>query len=234
VERGAGAGYFQELAEGVRFIRRDRVVLWLTAVLAFGGLLAEPLYSVILPVYAREVFGSALDLGWMFAGLAGGSIIGGLIYAAIGHRLPRRATLVTGFAGRAATFWVLVAIPPLWMVAGSIVVNATMLEPANPLARTVLQERVPAHLRGRVFGAIMAVSGMTRPVGMLAYGFLLSGFGLGTTLWILAAVNMIVPVAIILIPAFHDMAMPREREPGPADRETRAGGVRTATGGVSR
>jgi MFS family permease len=233
-KRAVGTGYFQELAEGVRFIRRDRVILWSTVVLALGGLLAEPLYSVVLPVYAREVFGSALDLGWMFAGLAGGSIVGGLIFAAIGHRLPRRATLITGFAGRAATFWVLVAIPPLWIVAGSIVVNATMLEPCNPLYRTMLQERVPAHLRGRVFGAIMAVSGMTRPIGMLAYGFLLSGAGLGTTLWVLATVNLIVPAAIVLVPAFHDMAAPREQEQETARREPRTGGARAATGSASR
>jgi hypothetical protein len=232
--RQPGTGYFRELAEGLRFIRGDRLIFSLTIVSALGSLLAEPLYSVVLPVYAREVFGSALDLGWMFAGLAGGSILGGIIFAIVGHRLPRRATLIAGFAGRAATFWVLVAIPPLWLVAGSIVVNATMLEPVNPLHQTILQERVPVGLRGRVFSAVGAIGNMTRPVGMLAYGFLLSGVGLETTLWALAAVNVIVPAAIVLMPAFYDMAALGAREQGTGNRERRIEVTSEMTGSTSR
>ena len=63
-------------------------------------------YLALMPVYAREVYGSALDLGFMYAALGGGSIIGATLFAVFGHRLPRRATILTGFTVRALSFWV--------------------------------------------------------------------------------------------------------------------------------
>jgi MFS family permease len=207
----AKQGYFRELAEGLRFVRSDRLLFWMVTIFALGSLLAEPLYAVVLPVYAREVFGSAVDLGIMFAALAGGSILGGLIYALIGHRLPRRVTMIVGFGGRALTFWVLVALPPLWVIALSIVVNAIMLEPVNPMEMTIMQERVPEHMRGRVFSTFAAIGMTTMPVGMIGYGLLLSGIGLESTLWVLASINLIVPLAILVMPAFRDMGPPVAR-----------------------
>jgi MFS family permease len=207
--------YVREMLEGLRFIRGDRLIFWLLIVFAMGGLLAEPLYSVVLPVYANEVFGSALDLGFMFAALAVGSIIGGGIYAVIGYRLPRRLTIVAGFGIRAATFWVLVAMPSLWVIVVAIVVNAIALEPVNPLEMTILQERVPDGMRGRVFGTLMSLGVATMPLGMIGYGFLLSSIGLQQTLWVLAAVNITLPALILLAPAFRDMHAPpvaRERQ----------------------
>jgi len=200
--------YLRELADGFRFIRNDPLLFWMIVTMSMGGLLAEPLYSVILPVYAREVFGEALDLGFMFAGLGAGSIIGGVIYAAAGHRLPRRVTLIGGYLGRALTFWILVTIPPLGIVVASIVINAIVLEPANPLSMTIYQERVPEGMRGRVFGTSRALASITRPIGMIAYGLLLSGIGLEATLYILATVNLIPPAIMFFIPAFRNMRAP--------------------------
>jgi MFS family permease len=208
--------YFKELADGLRLIRNDSVLLWLTVVSALSGLLAEPVYSVILPVYAREVYGKALDLGLMFAALGIGSIFGALIFAIIGHRLPRRGTIVAGFLGRALTFWVLIPFPPLWIVAGSIVVNSTLLEPVNPLSLTVEQERVPEGMRGRYFGTAMALGNITRPIGMIVYGLLIQQVGLETALYVFASVNLILPALIVGMPAFRQMGTPARRPAVPS------------------
>ncbi|MCO5175932.1 MAG: MFS transporter [Thermomicrobiales bacterium] len=209
-ERGS---YLTEIAEGLRFIRGDRLVLGMIAMSTLGSLLAEPLYVVVLPVYARDVLGSALDLGVLYSALGGGSIVGALIYAARGHRLPRRLVYVGGFTVRALTFWLLVLIPPLWIVAGAIVVNATALEPANPLSMTIMQERIPEQMRGRVFGLIGAVSMTTSPIGMLMYGLLLERMGLQTTLLFMAVSNCLVVSLFWFIPVFRQMQTPA-RMPG--------------------
>jgi MFS family permease len=70
---------------------------------------------------------------------------------------------------------------------------------------TILQERVPAELRGRVFGAVMSLSAGAAPLGLVAYGFLLEGIGLRDTLWVLAAVNLLVPLSILLLPAWRSV-----------------------------
>jgi MFS family permease len=215
-ERAERGSYLGELLEGLHFIRGDRLILWMLIVFATGGFLAEPLYSVVLPVYASEVFGSALDLGFMMAALAGGSIAGGIVYGVIGHRLPRRLTYLVGFSVRAATFWVFVTLPSLWVIVLAIVVNAVMLEPSNPLTMTILQERVPDGIRGRVFGTLTALGVAAMPLGMVVYGFLLSSLGLHATLWVLAIVNLALPALILLAPAFRlmdaDGLVPAQRD----------------------
>lgn len=215
VVREARTTYAQELLEGLRFIRRDRLILWLLVVFATGSFIAEPLYTVVFPVYAREVYGSALDLGFMFAALAGGSIIGGVVYGVIGHRLPRRWLFLLGFTVRAASFWVLIAMPSLWVVVLAVVVNAMMLEPSNPMMMTIFQERVPEGMRGRVFGTATSLGIAAMPLGMVGYGLLMSTVGLGNTLWVLAAVNVLLPAMILLAPAFRDMDAPARAEQQP-------------------
>jgi MFS family permease len=212
-ERGS---YLGELLEGLRFVRNDRVILWALVVFSTGGLIAEPLYTVVFPVYAREVYGSALDLGFMMSALAGGSIVGGIIYGVVGYRLPRYWTLLLGFSVRAASFWILIMMPSLWVVVLAVVINAIMLEPSNPMMMTIFQERVPEGMRGRVFGTMTSLGIATMPLGMVGYGFLMSVIGLQQTLWVLAMVNVSLPLLILLAPAFRDLgaATPSAERPG--------------------
>jgi MFS family permease len=197
--------YLGEVAEGFRFIKQDGLIFWLAVSFSLGSLLAEPVYSVIMPVYAKEVYGSALDLGFMYAALGAGSILGALLFAVFGHRMPRRATILTGFTIRALSFWVLVFMPPVGVVVAAIVINATALEPTNPLVMTILQERIPAGMRGRVLGTIGAISAATMPIGMIVYGLLMTELGLQTTLYIFATVNLSVPLVLALVPAIRTL-----------------------------
>ena len=200
--------YASETVAGWRFIRGDRLLYTLMVAFALGSLLAEPVYTVVFPVYANEVFGSAVELGVIFAGLAAGSLVGNALFLALAPRLPRRATIVTGFAVRALTFWVLVPLPPLGVIAGSVALNAVFLEPTNPIWMTIQQERVPEALRGRVFGAFLAIGYAARSVGVLTYGLLLEGIGLRDTLVVLAAVNVVVPLVLWRAPALRTLPSP--------------------------
>jgi MFS family permease len=206
---GESGSYFEEVRAGFRFLRNDPVLLWLIIVLAIGSLLAEPLYGIILPVYAREELGGSVDLGLAFAALAAGSIAGNILYLLVGPRVPRRIILIVGIAMRALTFWVLLALPPLWIVAASIFINALFLEPLNPLIMTIFQERVPAGMRGRVFGASSALSSGAQPLGLLGYGLLIDGAGLYNALIVLAVVNLAMPLAAILAPALRGIERPQ-------------------------
>jgi len=208
--------YLNEIAEGFRFVRNDGLIFWMAASFSLGSLLAEPLYSVIMPVYAREVYGSALDLGFMYGALGGGSIAGALLFAIFGHRLPRRATILFGFTVRALSFWVFVLMPPVGVIVAAVVINATALEPTNPLVMTILQERIPEGMRGRVFGTLMAISATMMPVGMIGYGLLINAVGLEPTLYIFATVNLSLPVILALVPAMRSLGSPPQRTDSPS------------------
>ena len=212
--RGVGAqmtGYLGEVREGFGFIRRDGALATLIVVSALGSLLAEPLWSVVFPVYADRVYGSALDLGVIFGALAAGSLIGNALFFVWGERLPRRPTILVGFTVRVLTLWVLVAMPALEVIVIAVVVNAIFLEPTNPITMTILHERVPEKLRGRVLGAGLSLSYIARSVGLLAYGVLLQVAGLREALIVMAALNGIVPLLIWLAPALGTLDATRTR-----------------------
>jgi MFS family permease len=203
--------YLGEVAEGFRFIRQDGLIFWLAVSFSLGSLLAEPVYSVIMPVYAKEVYGSALDLGFMYAALGAGSILGATLFAIFGHRLPRRATILTGFTVRALSFWVLVFMPPVGFIVVAVVINATALEPTNPMVQTIFQERIPDGMRGRVFGTIGAIAAATMPIGMIVYGLMMTELGLQTTLCIFATINLSVPLVLAVVPAIRALGEPAGR-----------------------
>ncbi len=212
--RGAGAQvtrYLGEVREGFGFIRNDGAISTLIVISALGSLLAEPLWSVVFPVYADRVYGSAVDLGVIFGALAAGSLIGNALFFVWGERLPRRPTILVGFTVRVLTLWVLVAMPPLEVIVAAVVINALFLEPVNPIWMTIMHERVPEELRGRVLGAGLSLSYVARSVGLLAYGVLLQVAGLREALIAMAVLNGIVPLLIWLAPALGTLDATRTR-----------------------
>lgn len=203
-------GYLGEVREGFRFLYSRSVLFWMITAFSLGGLIAEPLYAVILPVYANEIYGSALPLGMIFSALGAGSLVGNLVYAAVAPRLSRSALLFGGFAIRALCFTVLLGVPPWWVIAAAIFVSASTFEPINPMSMSVMQEQVPAGMRGRVFGAVSALGASTLPVGVLIYGALMSELGLETTLAIFVALNVALPMGMLLLPSLRDIPRPDE------------------------
>jgi MFS family permease len=203
--------YLGEVREGFGFIRRDGAISTLILVSVLGSLLAEPLWSVVFPVYAERVLGSAVDLGIIFGALAAGSLIVNALFFVWGERLPRRPTILVGFTVRVLTLWVLVAMPSLEVIVATIVINAIFLEPTNPITMTIMHERVPEELRGRVLGAGLSLSYVARSVGLLAYGVLLEWAGVREALIVMAALNGIVPLLIWLAPALGTLETTRTR-----------------------
>jgi MFS family permease len=130
----------------------------------FGG--------VVQPVYVREVFGSALNLGLLIAANGGGAVIGGLIFAAVGHRLPRHATFVAAFVLTTFRFWVYAAYPSIMVLIVTTLITSIGAGPLNPIIGAVEFERIPPNMRGRVFGAITAGAWLAMPLGMLLGGVL--------------------------------------------------------------
>jgi predicted MFS family arabinose efflux permease len=196
-------GYLRDVAEGFRFLRGNQLLLSMLLAMSIGNLIAEPLYAVILPVYANQELGSAAQLGFIFASLGAGSIVGNLLYVYLQPRLSRSAIYLGGFATRAVCMTVLLTMPPWWAIALAIFIGAVGLEPVNPLSMSIYQEQVPAGMRGRIFGASGAIRAISLPLGIVAYGFLMSGIGLERTLQIFVALNLALPAVMAMIPALR-------------------------------
>ena len=204
-------GYLVELAEGITFIRRGRLVLWMFGIGVAANFLVLPLFAVVLPVYAKQTYGSAVNLGLMLGGFGGGALAGTVFYGTFGHLLPRRATLVSAIVVMGLPFWVLVATPSLVATMGALFVAGFALGPPNPLTYSVLQERTPPRMLGRVLGAGVPLSMVAVPMGMVLCGFALDIFGLSLTLAGISACYLVVGLLSFLTPALRELDEPRER-----------------------
>jgi MFS family permease len=197
--------YLAELAEGIAFIRRDRLVVWMFGIGVVANSLVLPLFAVVLPVFARTTYGSALDLGLMLGGFGSGALAGTVLYGIFGDRLPRRATLVSAILVLGVPFWVLVAMPPLGVAIGALFVAGFALGPPNPLTYSVLQERTPPRMLGRVLGAGVSLSMVGAPIGMVLCGYVLQTLGLRPTLVGISGCYLAVGVLAFLTPALREL-----------------------------
>jgi MFS family permease len=206
---GRGPGrYLADLAEGITFIRRDRLVFWMFGIGVVANFLILPLFAVVLPVYAKQTYGSAVNLGLMLGGFGGGALAGTVFYGTFGHLLPRRATLVSAIVVIGLPFWVLVATPSLVFTMVALFVAGFALGPPNPLTYSVLQERTPPQMLGRVLGAGVSLSMVAVPIGMVLCGYALEIVGLRLTLAGISACYLAVGLLSFLTPALRELDKP--------------------------
>ena len=203
-EKGSGI-YLQELGDGLRFIARDSLLLPLVIMLMLTNLLDAYFGGVLQPVYVKEVYGDALSLGLLLSANGAGAVIGGLIFAAIGHRLPRHGTFVAAFVFTGLRFWVYALYPPAWIMILVTLITSLGAGPINPILGAIQFERVPVHLRGRVFGAITAGVGFAMPLGLLLGGVLTENLGTFNMMLGLAITQFITTLSMAFIPAMKAM-----------------------------
>jgi MFS family permease len=214
-EPSRAEGYARELTEGLRFVRRNRLVLWVVLTYTLTEFLDAPVISVVLPVYADRIFGDPVALGTMLASVGGGALAGSAVYGAIGHRLPRWPTFIGSLVVLQLPFWALATAPSLPLAVAALAVTGFAAGPLNVLLYALIQERTPEGMLGRVFGAFSACGMAAVPLGMVACGYLLDAAGLVTTLIGIAGCYLAVTLVLIATPAL------REMEPGVgSDRET--------------
>jgi MFS family permease len=163
----------------------------------FGG--------VLQPVYVKEVYGEALSLGLLLSANGAGAVVGGLIFAAIGHRLPRHATFVAAFLFTGLRFWIYALYPPAWVLILVTLITSLGAGPINPILGAIQFERIPANMRGRVFGAITAGVGFAMPLGVLLGGVLTENLGTFIMMVGLATAQFMTALSMAFLPAMKEM-----------------------------
>lgn len=204
----AAGGFVTQMAEGWQFLRSVHVLFVLTTIVFFMGFFDSPFFGVVLPVYAKDVLNSSVDLGIMASSLGAGSLLGVLAYGAWGNRVRRAPLLYAGIAMLPVPFWVLGFKPSLIIFSVVLAATGFIFGPLNPLAMTVVHERVPPELYGRVFGLIGSVTMVSAPIGVLAVGFAIQHAGLTGTIFVLAALYSLVCLVTLVQPSLREMEAP--------------------------
>ena len=205
VDKTAPKKYPQEGLDGFRAIRKDAVILAIVVVVMITNFLDAGFGGVVEPYYVKQVFGSAVSLGLLIAASGAGSVLGALIFGAIGHRLSRRITFTVGFTLTAFRFFMFALFPPLpVLIIGQFLLSIGS-GPLNPIIDSVSYERIPANMRGRIFGAIQAGAWIAMPLGVLLGGVLTEALGLIPLLIVMGTIYVVTTLSISLIPAMKGM-----------------------------
>ena len=209
-EQERGGKYFDELREGLKFIYDDKLVLAIVLMIMLTNFLDAIYSGVVQPVFVKQVYGQALDLGLLIAANGAGAVIGALIYSSIGLRFPRHTVFVFGFVLTSLRFFLFATYPPISIAIPFVILASMGAGPLNPIIGAVEFERVPKNMRGRVGGAIGAGAWSAMPLGMLIGGLLTEQLGVRPMLLGLGITYLITTLSMALIPAMREM---NRREP---------------------
>lgn len=146
----------------------------------------------------------------MLAAFGLGSVAGTFLYGPTSKWLftSRRWTLLGCFAV-AGLLRLSIATEPGPIVTTTICLALGLTAgPLNPALSTVMFERVPENMRGRVFALTGAVAMSAAPVGILVSGWAIDGLGLRTTLLCFGSAYLVLVLASLGRRALRDMDNP--------------------------
>jgi MFS family permease len=188
--------YWADLAEGFRFVVRDPLMRLIVALVLVTNLLDAARGSTLMPLYANDRLGGAAALGLLVAVMGGCALAGNIAFGFVAHRVPRRVTFAVCFAlagGPSSAAFALGAPLPVLVVTTALAGLAAGA--INPILGTVELERVPEHMRGRVFGLINAGAWAGVPFGALLGGIAADTIGLALAFGIVAVVYALVTLS---------------------------------------
>jgi MFS family permease len=197
--------YLDELREGLRFIVNDKLMLAIVIMIMATNFLDAVYGGVVQPVFVKQVYSEALNLGLLIAANGGGAVIGALIFSAIGPRLPRHAVFVFGFVLTSLRYFLFATYPPFWLAVAGNFIASMGAGPLNPILGAVQFERIPRTMRGRVGGAIGAGAWSAMPLGMLLGGVLTEQIGVQPMLLGLGLIYIVTTLSMAFIPAMKEM-----------------------------
>lgn len=209
---GEKTSFMRDLADGLHFIRQDRVILTIIVVVMITNFLDAAHFGVVFPVYVNNQFGSPAVLGWVNGVFGAGAFICAVLVGLKGVPWSRRITLGLAFVFVSLRFWFLMLNPGLPVMVGVFALLGLACGFINPILSVVLVERIPADMRARVFGVLTAGVMLATPLAG-AGGLMVDSLGMGPTLAIMGVVYFAATSSLLIVPAMRDMDLPRAALP---------------------
>ena len=198
----SGAETDSSMRVGIKTLWDDKVFRTLSVALLIIAAVYLPTEAVVLPTYFEDVDNPS-GLGFVISALAAGSAVGSFGYGLISALMKRKTLILLILLWSAVSIIPMAFLPPLsvLMLAGFLL--GLSWGPYSPLISTLVQQRVPAHLQGRVFGVQTAVFYAAPPLGMVLAGLSVESYGIKATYIVLAGVLSVTSILVLLTKALR-------------------------------
>jgi MFS family permease len=176
------------IKNGFIYVLNDKPSLAMVTLIATQSLFIFPIITVMMPLYVRMVLGLGPDrLGSLMGASAVGSLVGSIFL--IGLPRNRRVPLMMACAtGVTIAILGLSRGPSFYVAMSLLVLNSLGLATNFGLCSTIVQERAPDYLRGRVSAVFMLSFVGSMPIAALGVPSLSDFIGMRTALAIAAVV----------------------------------------------
>jgi MFS family permease len=185
------------IKDGFRYVAKDKPSLAMIGLIAATTFFIFPIITVMMPLYVRLVLGLGADrLGFLMGASAVGSVVGAIFLISI-PRTKRVPIMMLNVGIVAVAIFSLSRAPSFYLATGLLIFNSLGLAMNFGLANTIVQERAPDYLRGRVSAVFMLSFVGLMPVAGLGITGLSDLIGMRTALAIAAGCYAVIALIVL-------------------------------------
>jgi len=185
------------IKEGFRYIANDRPSLAMLVLIATQSLCIFPIITVMMPLYGKLVLHLGADrVSFLMGASAVGSVVGSLFLI----QLPRSKRVPVMMINAVAVTGAILGLsraPTFYFATALMIINSLGLAMNFALCSTIVQERAPDYLRGRVSGVFMLSFVGIMPIAGLGVTSLSDVIGMPTALMIAAIIYGAITLAVL-------------------------------------
>ena len=192
------SGYFTNLAEGLRHLRTDRIVVVTLIITIIMNMFAFP-YQHMIPVIGSEtLMVGPLLVGLLLATEGFGATIGSLVIAAKARHGGFTRIYTIGSVTFLAAIMLFSLSPSYWTALPALLIGGFSMAGFATMQSVIVITSTPAEFRGRVLGVLAASIG-TGPLGTILVGVFAVWWGANNAVTVLATTGLIMIVGTLII-----------------------------------
>jgi MFS family permease len=190
--------------------------LWTFVAAATIGNFVSAASGVLGPLVAKESLGGATAWALIVSAVGVGSLAGGVLALHVQPRRPMLMATLPLYLFAAPLAMLALELPAVY-IAGVSLLSGAGLMISNTVWETTLQRNVPAEALSRVSSYDWFGSLAFQPLGFAIWGPVAELNGVGRTLWIAFAIQIVTTTALLLVPSIrHLRSTPPETAPATA------------------
>jgi sugar phosphate permease len=146
-----------EARQGIEFIRADRFIRQLLAVQLLAVLSVGGTGALLIVLTTQQLGVDERDFGLLVAALGAGAVIGPLLFGRLIDRIDSPVLVFIPYLVRGVIDAALAFVTGFWIPAALLLLYGINTSTGGVAYTTLLQRRIPAEYRGRVFSAFNMV-----------------------------------------------------------------------------
>jgi MFS family permease len=189
---GAGAGVWTEVAEGLRWLLRQRMLRTMAILISLLNVTLAAATAVLVLLAKQRLHVGSVGYGSLFTCMAAGTVLGSAVGDRVIKRFTATWTIRIGLLVEACTHLTLALATSVYVVGAVMAAFGVHAALWTIVGSSLRQRLTPPHMIGRVSSATLFVSAGGNCVGALLGGVVAGAFGITAPYWVGFVVAVIV------------------------------------------